>query len=452
MTTTASPLTDLAVRGELALAGTDRAAALAAPWNVATPVTPAAVVAAADAEDVAAAVRAAAASGLPVAVQATGHGGAAVGSDTLLVQTSQLSECTVHPEEGWVRIGAGVKWAAVQQVCSPYGLAPLVGSSSDVGAVGYTTGGGLGPIARTAGLTSDTVRALEVVTGDGELRRVTPESEPDLFWGLRGSKGALGIVTAVELDLLPIASVYGGALFFDGSDAPAVLHAWVDWAAQLPESVTTSVAVLQLPPMPGVPPQLAGRTTLAVRVAHVGFYADGEELVAPLRRLAPVLLDGVGPLPYAALDAVHTDPVDPMPAAEEAALLTALPHDAVDALLSVVGPGSGSPLVVAEVRQLGGAVAREPEHASAVCHRDAGFTLLGIGIGVPPFVDAVCERGAALLEAMTPWRHAGQLPNWGGGAAAYDAATLARLHRIADAVDPAGVLLEGRTRLGRPAA
>ena len=109
--------------------------------------------------------------------------------------TAGLDECVVHPE-GWARVGAGVKWLRVVEAAAPYGLAPLSGSITDVGIVGYTTGGGLGPMARTYGLASDRVRAIEVVTGDGELRRATPTEHPDLFFGLRGGKGALGIVTA----------------------------------------------------------------------------------------------------------------------------------------------------------------------------------------------------------------------------------------------------------------
>ena len=118
----------------------------------------------------------------------------------LLVTTKRLDEVVVHPE-GWARVGAGVKWLRVVEAAAPYGLAPLSGSITDVGIVGYTTGGGLGPMARTYGLAIDKVRAIEVVTGDGVLRRVTPTEHPELFFALRGGKGMLGIVTAIEFDL-----------------------------------------------------------------------------------------------------------------------------------------------------------------------------------------------------------------------------------------------------------
>jgi FAD/FMN-containing dehydrogenase len=198
---------------------------LVTPWNLAVPMRPAAVVAAATAEDVAATVRFARSAGLSVGVQATGHGAITAIAGHLMVATRGLDEVTVHPE-GWARVGAGVKWARVIEAAAPHGLAPLNGSSSDVGVVGYTTGGGVGPMARTFGLAADRVRAFDVVTGDGELRRVTPTEHPDLFFALRGGKGAAGIVTAVEFDLVPLPFFYGGAIYFDGADAPAVIAAW----------------------------------------------------------------------------------------------------------------------------------------------------------------------------------------------------------------------------------
>lgn len=126
---------------------------------------------------------------------------------------------------------------------TPLGLAPVVGSAPGVGVVGYLTGGGVGPLARIWGAGSDHVRAFDVVTGDGLLRRATAEEEPDLFWGLRGGKGTLGVVTAVEIDLFRQPEVYGGALYLDGSHARDVLHAWREWCGTLPPEGATSVAL-----------------------------------------------------------------------------------------------------------------------------------------------------------------------------------------------------------------
>jgi len=308
------------------------------PWNLAVPVVPAAVVAARTASDVVETVRFAARQSLSVTPQARGHGAVAGLVGEVVVATADLDECLIHPD-GWARVGAGVKWGQVVEAAAPLGLAPLNGSSGDVGVVGHTTGGGLGPMARTYGLASDRVRAFEVVTGDGLLRRVTPTEHPELFFALRGGKGALGIVTAVEFDLVAQPTFYGGGLYLDGADAAAVLERWRTWSATLPEQGTTSVAFLQLPPLPMVPPPLAGRLTFAVRYLWTGEPADGAQLHDELRSAAPVLLDGVGVMPYAAVDAVHADPVDPMPVLERAALLSELPVEAVTALLAAAGPG-----------------------------------------------------------------------------------------------------------------
>ncbi|MGE0215975.1 FAD-binding oxidoreductase [Mycolicibacterium sp.] len=420
------------------------------PWNVAAPVTPAAVVLATSPQDVAGTVRFAAEHGFKVTVQSTGHGAVGIGSDTILVQTSAMKHCDIDVANRTARVGAGARWQDVIDAAAPHGLAPLCGSAPGVGVVGFLTGGGIGPLVRTVGASSDHVRAFDVVTGEGTLLRATPEENADLFWGLRGGKATLGIVTEVEFEMPHIPEFYGGAVFFDGADAEAVLHAWSDWSVGLPETVNTSVAVLQLPPLPGVPEPLAGRMTVAVRYTAVGDLAEAERLLAPMRAVATPVLDTVGVLPYAAIGAVHADPVDPMPTNEAQALLSALPAEAVDALLAVAGPGSGSPQVIVELRLLGGALAREPRHRSAFCHREAAFALTVIGAPIPEIAAAVVEHATAVTAAMTPWATGGQFPNF---APSYDPGRAARVYTddtrhwlaaLAQRYDPAGVLAVGQ--------
>jgi FAD binding domain len=429
--------------GRVAVRGDDDYDALVSPWNLAVPVHPAAVLAAETAQDVVEAVRFAARHDLLVTPQATGHGAIEELVGELLVTTKGLDECVVHPE-GWARVGAGVKWIRVVEAAAPYGLAPLSGSITDVGVVGYTTGGGLGPMARTYGLAADRVRAFELVTGDGVLRRVTPTEHPDLFFALRGGKGTVGIVTAVEFDLVHQPTFYGGSLWFDGADAAAVIDRWREWCADLPEAATTSFALFQLPAMPGVPPQLAERLTLSVRYVWTGDAADGERWFAPVRAAAPVLLDDVTEKPYTAIDSVHTDPLDPMPAHEAATVLSGFPAEAADALLAVTGPGSGSPQVLVEVRQMGGATARGGDHPSAFCSRDAAFALLVVGI---PGIPGVEDHADAVLRTMAPWEGGHRMPNFTWDAEdladAYDELTLAQLRDAIRAYDPDGVMAIG---------
>lgn len=424
---------------------------LATPWNVAVTCRPRAVVVAADAQDVARTVRYAAGHGLRVAVQRTGHGTLPLDADdVLLVHTGRLDGCRVDVEGRTATVGAGAIWQDVIDAAAPHGLAPLVGAAPGVGVAGFLTGGGLGPLARTFGVSSDQVRGFEVVTGQGDLLRATPGQHAELFWGLRGGKASLGIVTEVELDLLPLTTVHGGALYFAAEDAAAVLRAWSTWCRDLPEHASTSLAIMQLPAMPGVPEPLAGRMTVAVRYVSVAEAAEAEALLAPLRAVAEPVLGGVGPLPYAAIGSVHADPLEPLPGHERASLLRALPEDAVAALLAVAGPGSGSPQAIVELRLMGGAIARPGAHPSAFCHRDAAFSLLTIGVLAPPIAAAVPGHAAAVLAALEPWATGGMLPNFAPSAEpaelarCYDEETRQWLGSLAEHHDPAGVLRVGQ--------
>ncbi len=434
---------DALTTGIVAVPGDEAYDALTSPWNLAVPVRPAAVLAAQTADDVVEAVQFAARHGIRVTPQATGHGPMADLTTELLVTTKGLDEVVVHPE-GWARAGAGVKWLRVVEAAAPYGLAPLSGSITDVGIVGYTTGGGLGPMARTYGLAIDKVRAIEVVTGDGVLRRVTPTEHPELFFGLRGAKGMLGIVTAIEFDLVHQPTFYGGSLWFDGDDAATVIEQWLHWSEDLPELATTSIALFQLPDMEGVPPMLAGRMTLSVRYVWTGPADEGERWFATMRAAAPVILDDVADKPYTAIDSVHTDPLDPTPCYEAGNVLTDFPREAADALLALTGPEAASPQILVELRQLGGAFARPGEHPSAFASRNAAYSLLIVGISEVPGVE---DHASAILDAMEPWVGDHRLPNFTFTPEeyvdAYDEVTLARLRRALRTYDPEGVMAIG---------
>jgi FAD/FMN-containing dehydrogenase len=443
-------LLDAALTGAVHTPDEPEYAAYVTPWNVAIPMQPDAVVVVRTAEDVADTVRFAREYGLGVGVQATGHGAIPGVAGNLMIATRHLDEVTVHPE-GWARVGAGAKWLPVIEAAAPYGLAPLNGSTSDVGVVGYTTGGGVGPMARTYGLAADRVRAFDVVTGDGELRRVTPTEHPDLFFALRGGKAAAGIITAVEFDLVHQPAFYGGAIYFDGADAPAVIDFWRHWSAELPEQGTTSFVFFQLPPLPMVPPPLAGRLTLGVRFLWTGDADEGRRLLDQLRAVAPVILDDAALKPYTAVDSVHADPVDPMPAVDLSILLADFPAEAAQRLTEIAGPGSGSPLVMVEIRQLGGAYAREAEHEDAFSHRDAAFSVLCVGLALDTDMAAAAHAHTArVFAALAPWDNGKVWPNFGpindGRSArrAYDQETLQRLAEVSRTYDPDGVLQAGR--------
>ena len=390
------------VTGTVAEPGHPRWEVEVAGFNRAICHKPALVVAVEAADDIVAAVRYAAAYGLPVAVEATGHGAHLPVSDGVLIKTHRLDAVTVDRGASTATVQAGARWRQVIDAAAPHGLAPLSGSASGVGAVGYTVGGGLPVMGRTFGFAADYVRSLDVVTADGQLRTVDEHTEPDLFWGLRGGGGNLGIVAAMTIDLVPVSTVHGGGLFYATEDIPTVWHAWREWCPDLPESVTTSVAILRVPAAPEFPAPLRGRTICHLRFCHVGAVTDPVALLAPMRAVAPALLDTVGEIPYTAIDGVHQDPDHPLPFCHRGLLLGELTAETVDALVAATGLEVTAPLLMCEIRQLGGALRRAPDGGSAVCGRDAAYSLVAVGLVAPDSAALATEAVDAVLSAAEP--------------------------------------------------
>jgi FAD binding domain/Berberine and berberine like len=407
-------------------------------WNLAADQRPDAIAFAHDADDVAAAVRLAAQRGLRVAVQGTGHGATPMGdlAGTLLLKTMRMTGLEVDPGARRARVEAGVLWADVAVAAGEHGLAALHGSSPDVGVVGYTLGGGVGWLGRRHGLACNRVVAAEVVTADGELRRVGPDEEPDLFWALRGGGGSFAAVTALEFELLPLTEAYAGWLVWDADAGGEVVHAFREWAAGAPREVTTSLRFLHLPPFPDVPEPLRDRPVIAIDGAFLGSAADGAELLRPLRDVgAPLVMDTWATIPAPGLARLHGDPEQPVPGIGDGFQLRELTPEAADAFVEVGGAGSGSPLLLLELRQLGGALADAPDGAGALAALPDEFTLFGIGIAMG---DGAAEAMAGHLErvkqAMAPWR-AGIYLNFSEHpgrevADAFDDATYARLREV----------------------
>ncbi|MET8117779.1 FAD-binding oxidoreductase [Micromonospora sp. NPDC005189] len=384
-----------------------------ATYNLLNPLRPALVVGASCVADVQAAVRFAGNHGMPVAVSATGHQVRQPAAGAVLITLRRMTGATVDVVRRMARIEGGTRWQDVVDTAAAHGLAPVNGSSMTVGAVGYLLGGGLSPtLGRTRGYGADTVRAVEIVTADGQVRRVTAHCEPDLFFAVRGGKGNFGVVTAVEADLFEVRRLYGGAIYFAGEHAADVLHTWRDWAVGLPIEMTTSVAVQRLPPVPDLPEPIRGAFVVAVRVAYLGQSTEGESLVAKMRAAAPVLLDEVTDMPYAQVGRIHSDPVDPLPYVDRTTGLRALPPEAVDALLDVVGPNADCPLASVELRALGGALDHQAEVPNAVSSRGLPFVLFGFGVGPAEQAASLGAHLAKVIEAMQPWADERTVPNF----------------------------------------
>jgi FAD/FMN-containing dehydrogenase len=420
-------------------------------WLLNVDQRPAAIAVPADAADVMAVMRFARRAGLRVAPQATGHAADSLGSlvDTILLKTAAMRAVRIDPKRRRATVGAGAIWDDVVAPAAAHGLAALHGSSPDVGVAGYSLGGGLGFYARRHGLQTNHLTTVELVTPDGELRRVDDEHEAELFWALRGGGGNFGVVTALEFELLAIRELFAGALIWDWRHAGPVLLRWSEWAQTAPDLISTTARIMQFPPLPELPAGLRGRQLVMIHGAYLGPAEEAAPVLEPLRNLNPEL-DTFARMAPDALLRLHGDPEQPTPVVGAHSLLAALPREGVEAFLETAGPGSGSPLVIAELRQLGGALGRRPERHGALPTLDGAFlTLAGTMAPDEPTAAAGLAHAHAVTGALAPWSTGRPYLNFGHSlpasevAAAFDPPAYRRLAALRARLDPDGLLHPG---------
>jgi hypothetical protein len=413
-------------------------------WNLAVDQRPAAVAVPTSADEVAEVVRWAAAMDLRVSAQGTGHNAAALGdlADTVLIKLHELRGVEVDPEARIVRAAAGAIWIEIVEAAAEHGLAALAGSSPDVGVVGYTLGGGVSFLARKHGLTANQVTAIELVTADGQLRRVDRDNDPDLFWALRGGGGSFGVVTAIEMKLIDLESVYAGHLWFPVERAAEILRVWRDWTPSVPDEVTSVGRILQFPPLEFIPEPVRGKSFVLVQAIYCGDdVAAMDELLEPLRALGPVM-DTFRVTPMPELAKLHMDPEEPVPGTGDGGMLDLLTDETIDVLVDGV---VGKPVLGVEVRQMGGALARPHAEHGAISAFAAPWLTFAVGMAPTPEIKAAVHAVVAdLMEALEPWQSAHTYLNF--AESRRDARTLwteaahRRLKRIKDAIDPLGVI------------
>ena len=379
-------------------------------WNLNAHQHPELVVMAAGAADVIAAVRLARDEGLGVGVMATGHGVVSPCDGGVLINTSRMKGVRVDPEARTARVEPGALWTDVIPEAQVFGLAGLVGSSSIVGVVGYTMGGGFGWLGRKYGFHADSMREADVVSADGELLKVSAYEHPDLFWGLKGGGGNFGIVTSMEFALYSLTTVYGGNLFYALEQAAEVLDLYSRWVDTLPDEMTTAIAFMNFPSLPAFPEPLRGKSFISVRGCYCGDPVEGgEELLGPWRGFGEPQVDTFRVMPHQQMDMISMNPVDPIGAYTHVELLGELSPEAIDKLVELAGVGSESPLVTLELRQLGGALARPPADLSPIGRRDSRFLMYGIGFSptpeeTPEVAQRLQEHLAFVADEMRPYK------------------------------------------------
>lgn len=414
------------------------------PWNVAVDLRPAAVAFPATVDDVNAVVREAAADGLRVAAQGTGHNPGPLTSmdGTVLIRTSRMAAVTIDPVARVARVQAGALWLDVVEAAAEHGLAALHGSSPDVGVVGYSLGGGTGWYARKHGLAASSVTALDVVLADGSQARADALTNPELFWALRGGGGNFGVVTSMEFRLFPIETAYAGMLVWDQRDAGQVLRTWAHWCLDAPDEVTTSFRMLNLPPLPELPEAFRGRQLTVIDGAVLGTDEEGTSILAELRALGPQM-DTFGRVPAASLSRLHMDPEGPTPSTSGTVMLDDLPEPAIASFLALTGPSSGSSLLSAELRQLGGTLGRAHDAGGALSRLDGSFLFFGVGIAATPEMgERAHADAAAVADALAPYATGADYLNFVESPVdvrrSFGSEVWQRLQTVRSTVDPTG--------------
>jgi FAD binding domain len=426
--------------------------------NLAADLQPAAVALVASADDVAKVIGFARDNGLRVTAQTTGHGGAALPDlgQTILIKTQGMKAISIEAGTRTARVEAGVQAAELGAAAAEHGMTFLPGSSPTVGVTGYTLGGGLGWLARRHGLACNHVRAIEVVTADGEVRQLDSEANPDLYWALRGGGGGFAIVTALHLGLLELSEVYAGLLIFPAEVGAAGIRTFRDWAAEAPREVTSTCRFLTPPPLDTVPEPIRGKPLLVIGAAYLGSRSDGEKVIEPLRGIGEPIMDTFDQISPGGLSRVAMDPEDPVPAMGHHALVKELPDEAIDAFVGAAGVDSGSPLLLADLRQAGGALAETPQNAGALARLDCEFVLYGVGVVMDPgMAPAITEGLDRLVDAMKPWADEGGFFNFADRPCDVDAllpeAVCDRLASVKRSWDPDDLILANHSVALAPA-
>jgi hypothetical protein len=403
----------LSIRGRLATPDDQDWDEARQAWNLAADQRPQAVAFVESAADVSKVIRFAKENGLQVAGQGTGHGAVPLGAldDVVLIKTERMRKVELEGERARVEAGAlaeDVAAAAIER-----GMCSMPGTSPNVGVTGYTLGGGLSWLGRKYGWACNRVAAIELVPADGEPRTVDASTDPDLFWALRGGGGGYAIVTALHIDLLPISEAYAGALLFPPELTADGVRAYRDWTANAPEEIGSMVRMLNLPPIPDIPEPVRGKKWLAISAVVIGSEDEGKQAIAPLREIGEPAMDTFAQVPATGLTRIAMDPEPPVPGLGHHRVISELPDQAIDAFVDAAGPDSGSPLLLAELRHLGGALARPAENGGALAKLDGEFVMLGIGMLMDPGLREPIEGQLnKLADAMEPWSAEGGYYNY----------------------------------------
>jgi FAD/FMN-containing dehydrogenase len=417
-------------------------------WNARIDARPALIARPPDVDAVADALRLGRESGLPIAVRGGGHSVAGHGTvdGGLVIDLAGVDSIAVDPVARTARVGGGVKWGALDAALASHGLATVGGQISTTGVGGLTLGGGVGWLMGAFGLVVDNLREVDLIDAEGRRRTVSQQTDPDLFWALRGGGGNFGIATEFEFDLHPVRNVLAGTLLHPFDRAPEVIARFRDLSAVAPDELTLMVLLLQAPRQPFIPEEHRGRPVALFAVCWLGDPDRGAEVLRPITSYGPALVDSIRVMPYPELQSMFDHGSRPgFGNAWRSPFLRSL-DDA--AIATIVDYAARMPTDISQVllTNMGGAVARVPDAATAFPQRRAPFYLEVIakweavddGGPVTAWAD---EFDAAIRPWSTGYTYVNFLDEHGGRpvGAAYDPATLQRLAELKRGHDPDNV-------------
>jgi FAD/FMN-containing dehydrogenase len=424
--------------------GTPEYAEAGASFQLAAPVDPAGAFTARSVDEVVRAVAAARRSGRRLRLTTTGHAMGRTGplTDSLLLRPLLDAAVRVDPDARTAHVPAGKTWEDVLPEVTRYGLTALHGSSSTVGVIGYLLGGGLSFYGRRFGLAANWVRSLTVVLADGEVVEASATHRPELFWALRGGGGGFGVVVAAEIDLIPMRRIVTGMAVWDAADAARLAPVWQAWARTAPPQITTSLRMLSLPPLPFLPPYLAGKRVLALDGAVIAPTEQSlpvaqrivDEMLSPLAALATPVANTWAEAAPQTLPLIHLDPPQPVPFHSDSALIHGIGEDAWGQILD-----AGPNLLALELRQLGGAFADPPANGGALHRFTAPLHYYGVGLAGEETTRDLKAVRSAIEPSLTGFTSPNFVDEFERPQRTYDDETRARVERVRRLVDPTGL-------------
>jgi FAD/FMN-containing dehydrogenase len=348
-------------------------------WNGMIDKRPGIIVRCAGVSDVINSVKFARKHSLDLAVRGGGHNvaGNAICDDGLVIDFSGMKSIRVDPKSRIARTEPGIVWSEFDRETQEFGLGLTGGLVSSTGVAGFTLGGGIGWLARKYGLALDNLISVDLITADGELLKASEKENADLFWGIRGGGGNFGIVTSFEFSLHPVGPLLlSGMVIHPIAEGKEVLSFYREFQKNTPDELTTLVAMITAPPAHFLPSSIHNKQVIAVMGCYCGPIEEGERVLQPLRNFSKdTAIDMFQPMPYRVFQSL-LDAAAPAHLQNywKSEYLSELSDGAINTILANNSKIT-SPMSAIHIHQMGGAIARVAEDATAFGLRDASFIL-----------------------------------------------------------------------------